>query len=338
MKTIVVTGGAGFIGSHAVVELVRSGYRPVIVDDFSNSDERILLGLEQILGQSAEIHRFDCSQKADMHGLFKRVKPDGVIHFAAFKAVGESVEQPLKYYRNNLGSLVTLLEVMEESGCTNLVFSSSCTVYGQPRHNPVTEETPWLPANSPYGRSKQMCEDIITDYCVSRPEFNAIMLRYFNPVGAHPSGLIGELPFGVPNNLVPFITQTAAGLRDALTVFGTDYTTPDGSCIRDFIHVVDLAAAHVSALNKASASNGICQVYNLGQGRGNSVLEVIHTFTEVTGVPVNTVFGARRTGDVEQIWANVSLAEKELGWKTQLSLADALRDAWNWQLKLREIQ
>lgn len=336
MKTIVVTGGAGFIGSHTVVELVRNGYRPVVIDDFSNSHERAISGIEAITGAPVELHRFDCSDKNRLNHLFDTLKPAGVIHFAAFKAVGESVDHPLWYYRNNLGSLISLLEVMDAHECRNLVFSSSCTVYGQPDQNPVTELTPRLPANSPYGRSKQMCEDIIMDFCNSRKEFNAVMLRYFNPVGAHPSAHIGELPFGVPNNLVPYITQTAAGLRDHLTVFGTDYNTPDGSCIRDFIHVVDLAAAHVCALQRADADHGACRIYNLGQGKGNSVLEVVQTFTEVTGVPLSTVLGQRRPGDVEQIWADVSLAASELGWKTQLTLADALRDAWKWQLRLAE--
>jgi UDP-glucose 4-epimerase len=331
MKKIVVTGGAGFIGSHTVAELVRNGYHPVIIDDFSNSDERVLGGLEAIIGQKPLVYRFNCCDDRRLREVFDTHKPDGVIHFAAFKAVGESVEEPLRYYRNNLVSLITLLEVMTEKECRHLVFSSSCTVYGQPEQNPVTEQTPRLPANSPYGRSKQMGEDIITDFCKANPEFRAVMLRYFNPVGAHPSGLIGELPFGVPNNLIPFLTQAAAGLRDRLTVFGSDYSTPDGSCIRDFIHVVDLAAAHVSAIRRMESGSDSCEIYNLGQGRGNSVLEVIRTFEEVTGVPVPHEIGPRRPGDVEQIWADVSLATRELGWKTELTLSDALRDAWRWQ-------
>jgi UDP-glucose 4-epimerase len=331
MKKIIVTGGAGYIGSHTVTELVSSGFVPVIIDNFSNSDERVLNGLHEILGEEVVLYSHDCSDTSVLREIFSKENPAGVIHFAAFKAVGESVNDPVRYYRNNLGSLISLLEVMHEFGTNNLVFSSSCTVYGQPESNPVTELTPRLPANSPYGRSKQMCEDIITDYCVSNPSFRATLLRYFNPIGAHPSGLIGELPYGVPNNLVPFLTQAAAGIREKLVVFGNDYHTPDGSCIRDYIHVMDLAAAHVSALKYITHAAPGCSVFNLGQGKGNSVLEVIRTFTEVTGMMVPYEIGARRPGDVEQIWADVSKSSTLLNWNATRTLADALHDAWRWQ-------
>jgi UDP-glucose 4-epimerase len=331
MKKILVTGGAGYIGSHTVAELVSSGFMPVIVDDFSNSDARVLDGLREILGYDVPLYKLDCSDSGLLREVFIKEKPAGVIHFAAFKAVGESVADPMRYYSNNLGSLMSLIEVMHEFGCNTLVFSSSCTVYGQPESNPVTESTPRLPANSPYGRTKQMCEDIIMDYCVSNPSFRATLLRYFNPIGAHPSGLIGELPYGVPNNLVPFLTQAAAGIREKLVVFGNDYATPDGSCIRDYIHVMDLAAAHVSALKYITKIAPGCSVFNLGQGKGNSVLELIRTFTEVTGVMVPYEMGARRPGDVEQIWADASKSSALLNWSAKRTLADALRDAWRWQ-------
>ncbi len=334
MKKILVTGGAGFIGSHTVVELVNAGFSPVIIDNFSNTDERILRGLNVLTGGTVTLYREDCCDRAMLQTIFQREKPDGVIHFAAFKAVGESVADPLKYYHNNLESLVSLLAVMREFDVTNLVFSSSCTVYGTPDHNPVSELTPIQTAGSPYGRTKQMCEDIIRDQASSGAPLKAALLRYFNPVGAHPSALIGELPFGVPNNLVPYITQTAAGIRDALTVFGGDYSTPDGTCVRDFIHVVDLALAHVHALSWLTKQEDPVEVFNLGQGRGNSVLEVIHTFSEVAGQSVNWKMGPRRSGDVPQIWADVSKADQILGWRTKLTLADALRDAWKWQQTL----
>jgi UDP-glucose 4-epimerase len=338
MKRILVTGGAGFIGSHTVVELVNAGYEPVIIDNFSNSDKRVLAGLKSILGFEPVFHEADCTDKEAMRRIFAEVKPQSVIHFAAFKAVNESVEQPLRYFRNNMISLLVVLEIMQEFGISDLVFSSSCTVYGQPDTNPVTESTSTQSAASPYGYSKQVGEQLIKDHHNSENNFTAVMLRYFNPVGAHPTGAIGELPFGVPNNLVPYITQTAAGLRPQLTIFGDDYNTPDGTCIRDFIHVVDLAKAHVKALGFMENNPHCCEVFNLGQGRGNSVMEAVKKFVTVTGVQLNYRVGERRAGDIEQVWADSAKSNQMLNWKTELSLEDALRDAWNWQLKLAEGQ
>lgn len=336
MKKIIVTGGAGFIGSHTVVELVNAGYEPVIIDNFSNSDRRVLDGLKQIIGFAPVFYEADCTDREAMLRIFREVKPQSVIHFAAYKSVNESVENPLRYFRNNMVSLLVLLEIMQELHITDLVFSSSCTVYGQPETNPVTEDTATQPAASPYGYSKQVGEQLIRDHHQASGEFTAVMLRYFNPVGAHPTGLIGELPFGVPNNLVPFITQTAAGLREQLTIFGDDYTTPDGTCIRDFIHVVDLAKAHVKALGYMESHPHCCEVFNLGQGRGHSVMEAVRKFVAVTGVQLNYKVGNRRAGDIEQVWADAGKSNALLGWKTELNLEDALRDAWNWQLKLAE--
>jgi UDP-glucose 4-epimerase len=331
MKKILVTGGAGFIGSHTVCELVNAGYAPVIVDDFSNSDERILSGLRKILGVDPILYRMDCTNAADMRIVFEKESPVAVIHFAAFKAVGESVENPLKYYKNNIDSLLVLLGLMHEFNVNNLVFSSSCTVYGQPDVLPVTEATPQQEATSPYGYTKQVCERIIRDFGVAMPTFSCALLRYFNPIGAHRSGAIGELPFGVPSNLVPFITQTAAGLRNKLTIYGDDYATTDGTCIRDYIHVSDLARAHVKSLNWLEQSEHVCETFNLGQGRGNSVLEVVKTFVKVSGVQLNYEVGKRRSGDVEQVWADVQKANTILNWKTELTLEDALEDAWRWE-------
>ena len=334
MKKILVTGGAGYIGAHTIIRLAGSGYEPVILDNFSNTDERVLKGLREILGREVTVYRVNCTDREALDDVFRRERPDGVIHFAAYKAVAESVAEPLRYYHNNLLSLIHLLACMEVHGCHDLVFSSSCTVYGQPKQNPVTEQTPRLPANAPYGRTKQMGEDIITDFCAAHPDFRCALLRYFNPVGAHESGLIGELPYGVPGNLVPFLTQVAAGVRSELVVFGNDYGTSDGSCIRDYIHVMDLAEAHVAALGYIRSGNPGCAIFNLGQGLGHSVLDVIKTFTDVTGVKVSYRIGDRRPGDVEQIWADVALASQELRWKTTRTLSDALRDAWNWQVRL----
>lgn len=334
-KSILVVGGAGFIGSHTFVELQSSGYQPVIVDDFSNAEEVVLDRLRDITGL-AEIrcYKGDAADKNFMREVFQS-EPDlvGVIHFAAFKAVGESVEQPLKYYENNLGSTLVLLEVMLEFGVQNLVFSSSCTVYGIPDSLPVTELTPRKDAFSPYGNTKKICEDIIQDVVTSGVAINAILLRYFNPIGAHPSGLIGELPLGVPNNLIPFVTQTAAGIREELTVFGDDYDTLDGTCIRDYIHVVDLANAHVKSLDYLSGVNevGCCEAVNVGTGNGNSVLEVIKTFEKVANLKLNYKVGPKRSGDVPAIYANADKAREVLKWQAQLTLEDALRDAWRWQ-------
>jgi UDP-glucose 4-epimerase len=332
---VIVTGGAGFIGSHTCVELVAAGMEPVIIDDFRNSEERVLDGLARILGHQPRLHRIDCTDERALDRVLAEEKPQGVIHFAADKAVGESVADPLKYYHNNIGSLVALLRAMAKHGLKDLVFSSSCTVYGHSDRLPVTEASPTGDAASPYGYTKVVCERILRDACTADPALRVVVLRYFNPIGAHPSAAIGELPIGVPNNLVPFITQAAAGLRGALTVFGNDYPTRDGSCIRDYIHVVDLAKAHVAALHwigKGHASP--CEVFNLGTGQGHTVLETVRTFEEVNGVKVPYVIGPRRAGDVVAMYADTTKGREALGWHTELTLADALRDAWRWQLAL----
>ena len=339
MKKILVTGGAGYIGSHAVVELAQAGYQPVIIDNFSNSRESALAGIESILGHAVPIYRIDCGDAAALRQVFEAEQDiKGVIHFAAYKAVGESVARPLAYFQNNVGSLLTLLRVMPEFGVESLVFSSSCTVYGVPDALPVTEATPTKPASSPYGRTKQMCEEIVHDV-VGAPDntLRTILLRYFNPIGAHESAKIGELPLGVPNNLVPFITQTAAGIREQLTVYGTDYDTPDGSCIRDYIHVVDLARAHVTAVQRLldrKASEPV-ETFNVGTGRGNTVLEVVQTFENESGQKLNVVLGPRRPGDVPAIFADATKAEQVLGFKTETSLADSLASSWKWQQTLK---
>jgi len=334
MKKVLVTGGAGYIGSHTVVELLNNGYIPVIIDNFSNSDERVLSGLEELLGFTPILYRLDCTDKASLRIVFQQELPDAVIHFAAFKAVGESTEQPINYYRNNIDSLLTVLDLMEEFNVRELVFSSSCTIYGQPDQLPVDETCIQKKATSPYGYSKQVCERIIEDTCAAQPMLRCALLRYFNPIGAHPSGLIGELPFGVPNNLVPYITQTAAGMRQKLIIHGNDYPTADGTCIRDYIHVCDLAIAHVKALEWLSAQQQACEAFNLGQGLGNSVKEVVDTFVRVNQAPVQVEIGPRRPGDVEQVWADASKAAQILDWKTEKTLADALKDAWRWQQQL----
>lgn len=336
---ILVTGGAGFIGSHTVVSLVEAGYRPVIVDNFSNSEKSVLTGLREILGGEVTCYDQDCNDEAALRRVLQAEKIGGVIHFAAYKSVGESMQEPLAYYRNNLGSLIVLIESMLAENISNLIFSSSCTVYGEPDQVPVTEHSPVKPAASVYGNTKQMGEDILRDVAAAKP-LKSIALRYFNPVGAHPSAQIGELPRGVPNNLVPFITQTAAGLRDALTVFGNDYPTADGTCIRDFIHVVDLAEAHVAALDfliKNSQSN-LYDTFNLGTGQGNSVLELIQTFEQISGQTLPYHIGPRREGDVVAVWGEVSKAREVLGWSARRSLREALADAWRWQQKLMEKQ
>lgn len=335
---ILVTGGAGYIGSHAVVELYEAGFQPVIVDNFSNSQESALTGIEQILGVRVPCHNIDCNDEEALRAVFaEEGNLQGVIHFAAFKAVGESVAKPLEYYRNNLISLLTLTSVMREFGVDSLVFSSSCTVYGVPDALPVTEQTPTKKANSPYGATKQMCEDILTDIgAAPNNKLRTILLRYFNPIGAHESAKIGELPLGVPQNLVPFITQTAAGIRQQLTVYGTDYDTPDGSCVRDYIHVVDLAKAHVVAVQRLIDGKGDpVETFNVGTGRGNTVLEVIHTFEEVSGQKLNYQLGPRRPGDVPAIYADVTKSANELGFQTTSTLADALSSSWKWQQSLQ---
>lgn len=334
---ILVTGGAGFIGSHTVVSLVEAGFNPVIVDDFSNSEPSVLAGLKAILGRDIPCHALDCNNYTAMRQLLREEKISGVIHFAAFKAVGESMEEPLAYYRNNLGSLISLLDAMLAEGIPNLIFSSSCTVYGEPDHAPVTEETPVKPANSVYGNTKQIGEEILRDVAAAKP-LKVISLRYFNPVGAHPSAQLGELPRGIPSNLVPYVTQTAAGLRKSLTIFGKDYPTPDGTCIRDYIHVMDLAEAHVAALHfviKNQAPKDYA-TFNIGSGTGNTVLELVKTFEEVSGTPLSYTFGPRRPGDVVAVWANAEKARQLLGWQTRRSLREALADAWRWEQKLAQ--
>ncbi|MCB9232574.1 MAG: UDP-glucose 4-epimerase GalE [Bacteroidia bacterium] len=333
---ILVTGGAGFIGSHTVVELFLAGYEPVILDNFVNSRRDIPQRIGKILGREVRVIEGDCTDERAMRDLFAREKSlAGVIHFAAYKSVSESVREPLKYHRNNIGSLLVLLKLMEEFGVKNLVFSSSCTVYGAPEVLPVTENSPVRTAESTYGYTKQVCEQIIQDQAAAEKGLKAILLRYFNPIGAHPSGLIGELPLGKPENLVPYITQTAAGLRDQLTIFGDDYPTPDGTAIRDYIHVVDLARAHVAALRRLESGRGEnCEIFNAGTGRGASVKELVEAFERVTGVKCPHIQGARRPGDIASIWADATQVEQVLGWKAQLTMEDALRDAWNWQVML----
>ena len=343
MARILVTGGTGYIGSHTVVELMQQGYDVTIVDNLSNSSVDVLDGISAIVGRRPEFANIDCNDYVNLEAVFKQYNDIvGVIHFAASKAVGESVEKPLMYYRNNIGSLITLLEVMRKYQVCNIVFSSSCTVYGQPdkNHLPVDETAPIQKALSPYGNTKQINEDIIFDEAHADSSLHATILRYFNPIGAHPSALIGELPNGVPNNLLPFVTQTAAGLRAELKVFGDDYDTPDGSCIRDYIYVVDLAKAHVKAVERMLAGTPTEQVevFNLGTGRGLSVLEIVRGFMEATGVNVPYQIVGRREGDIEKVWANPTKANEVLGWKADTPVKDVLVSAWNWEKHLRNIQ
>ncbi len=336
---ILVTGGTGYIGSHTAVELIGAGYDVVIIDNLSNSDRSVLDGIEAITGVRPDFVEGDCTDAATVESLFEKYADIvGIINFAASKAVGESVEKPLLYYRNNLATLINLLEAADRHGVKGFVFSSSCTVYGEPDHNPVTEASPIKKATSPYGNTKQISEDIINDHVASGARYNSIILRYFNPVGSHPSALIGELPNGVPQNLVPYLTQTAIGIRKELSVFGDDYPTPDGSCIRDFIDVVDLAKAHVKAVGRLidGANETPVEVFNLGTGRGVSVIELINTFEQATGVKVPHRIVGRRKGDIVQVWADPSRANKVLGWKAETPLADTMRSAWKWQLALRE--
>lgn len=332
---ILVTGGAGFIGSHTVVELINAGYEPIIIDNFNNSEKTVLKGLRKILKRPVKYYEKDCNDIKALEQICKKENIEGVIHFAAYKAVGESVEKPLKYYENNIGSTLKVLEVMLKLGIKNLVFSSSCTVYGQPDEIPVTEDTPRKPAASPYGNTKTICEDILRDTITAGNPLKIIALRYFNPIGAHPSANIGELPRGVPSNLLPFVTQTAIGIRQKLTVFGNDYNTSDGTNVRDFIHVVDLAKAHVSALKLLSnQKDNYYDVFNIGTGRGNTVLEIIKTFEKVNKVKLNYELGPRRAGDVEKIYGSVEKSERLMGWKTEKTLEDSVRDAWRWEKKI----
>ncbi len=334
MKNILVTGGCGFIGAHTVVELVAAGYKPVIVDNFSNSDATVLAGIAKITGHKPTFYQGDFQDRQLLPKILRAEKIDGIIHFAAFKAVGESVEKPLAYYKNNVAGLIELLELLDKEKVTQLVFSSSCTVYGEPDHLPITENTPTKPAESPYGATKQMCETIIRDTAAAS-QLRAIALRYFNPIGAHSSAAIGELPRGIPQNLVPFVTQTAAGWRDQLTVFGDDYDTPDGTNIRDYIHVVDLAKAHIKALEYiARQKPSFYDVCNCGTGKGSSVLDVIKAFEVASGQKLRYHVGPRRHGDIVKTYASVEKANAVLGWKAELSLQDALADAWRWQQTL----
>jgi len=332
---IIVTGGAGFIGSHTVVELIEEGYNPIIIDDFRNSEKFILDRLQEITGVKIIAYNFDCANQEKLQEVFEKHKPSGVIHFAADKAVGESVANPLKYYQNNLGSLVVILDTCIKNNVTNFVFSSSCTVYGEPEETPVKETTAMGYTASPYGYTKQVCERICQDTAYANPELKITLLRYFNPIGAHSSGLIGELPIGVPNNLVPYITQTAVGLREELTVHGNDYDTTDGTCIRDYIHVVDLANAHVKAIEAAKNSKEAVVIYNVGTGVGSTVLDVIQAFEKVNNLKLNYKIGPRREGDAVTVYANNEKVVSGLGWKPKFSLEDAMQHAWNWQQKLK---
>ena len=337
-KRILVTGGTGYIGSHTVVELQNNGYEVIIVDNLSNSRAEVVDSIEKITGIRPAFEKVDCLDYAGMDAVFSKYPGiKGIIHFAASKAVGASVQKPLLYYRNNLVSLINLLELMPKHEVEGIIFSSSCTVYGQPDKLPVTEQAPIKKAESPYGNTKQINE-IIRDTVASGAPIQAILLRYFNPIGAHPTALIGELPNGVPQNLVPYLTQTAMGIREKLSVFGDDYNTPDGSCIRDYIYVVDLAKAHVIAMNRImdKKQKEKVEVFNIGTGRGVSVLELIHAFESATGVKLNYQITGRRAGDIEQVWADPSFANNELGWKADTTIEETLRSAWNWQVKLRE--
>lgn len=338
-KCVLVCGGAGFIGSHTTVELVNAGYEVVIVDNLSNSDLDAVKGVETILGRTVAFEQVDCCDKVAMRAVFEQYSFASVIHFAAFKAVGESVGEPLKYFQNNFDSLIVVLEMMREFSVPNLVFSSSCTVYGQPDKLPVTEATPRKEAESPYGYTKQVNEDMIRYSVAAFENLHAIALRYFNPIGAHPSALIGELPKGVPGNLVPFITQTAAGLRKELSVFGNDYDTPDGSAIRDYIDVVDLARAHVASVARLvdGKDKERYEIFNVGTGRGVSVLELVNKFAQINKVAVPYKVVGRRAGDIVQIWADTSYANVELGWKATRDLSDTLAAAWAWEKHVRGI-
>lgn len=339
MAQILVTGGLGFIGSHTVVELIQAGHSPVIVDDLSNSSTEVLEGIERITGVRPSFERVDLKNREEVRRFFNRYGSlEGVIHFAAYKAVGESVQKPLEYYENNIGSLVYLLQEMRNLGIDRLIFSSSCTVYGEAEELPITENSPVQPAISPYGNTKQIGEEIIKDAIVAH-DFNAISLRYFNPIGAHPSAEIGESPLGVPLNLVPYVTQTAAGIREQLAVFGSDYETRDGTNERDYIHVVDVAKAHVVALNRllCSENEASYEVYNLGTGTGSTVLEVIQSFERVADQKLNYKIVERRQGDVTAAYADTTKVNTVLGWKAENSLDDAMADAWRWEKKIRNI-
>ncbi|TPV35795.1 UDP-glucose 4-epimerase GalE [Paucihalobacter ruber] len=338
---IVVTGGLGFIGSHTVVELQNEGFEVIIIDNLSNSSIDVLDGITEISGKKPIFEKFDLREKPKVQDFFKRYPNiKGIIHFAASKAVGESVQEPLLYYENNISTLVYLLQELRQLADANFIFSSSCTVYGQADALPISENAPVKPAESPYGNTKQIGEEIIKDLCKIDLKFKAIALRYFNPIGAHPSAKIGELPLGVPQNLVPFITQTAAGLREKLSVFGDDYPTEDGTCIRDYIHVVDLAKAHVVALQRLlqHKNKSNCEIFNLGTGKGSSVLEVVQSFERVTGQKLNYQIVGRREGDVIAAYAETTKANEDLGWRAELSLDEAMASAWEWEKQIRNIK
>ncbi len=339
-KQILVTGGTGFIGSHTVVELQNSGFEVVIVDNLSNSKIEVLDNIEKITGTRPLFEKFDLSDATLTDGFFQKYpNVEAIIHFAAFKAVGESVQKPLEYYNNNLNSLMNLLSGMKKYNINNFVFSSSCTVYGQPDILPVTESTPRKPAESPYGNTKAICEDIMRDFCKVNENINCIALRYFNPIGAHESGLIGEAPVGIPNNLVPYITQTAAGLREELSIFGDDYNTPDGTAIRDYINVVDLAKAHVVAIDRLlkDKKKANYEYFNIGTGEGYSVMQLVKAFINVNNIDLKYKIVGRRSGDIEKIYADTSYANNELGWKSEKSLEETLASAWKWEKKVRNI-
>lgn len=336
-ECILISGGAGYIGSHTTIELIAAGYDVVVIDNLSNSDLDAVEGVRKITGVDIPFEQVDTCDPTALHAVFERYAFNSVIHFAAYKAVGESVAEPLKYYRNNLVSFLNIVETMKKFGRPNILFSSSATVYGEARELPVTEQTPRQPAASPYGNTKQIAEDILRDCCRATEGLRGIALRYFNPIGAHPSALIGELPRGVPNNLVPFITQTAAGIRECLSIFGDDYDTPDGTCLRDYIDVVDLAKAHVAAVTRMT-QNRMAQsyeIFNIGTGRPVSVLELVKGFERVNGVKLNYKMADRRSGDIPAIWADTSLANRELGWKAERPLDETLRAAWAWEKHVR---
>ncbi|MFP4557334.1 MAG: UDP-glucose 4-epimerase GalE [Bacteroidales bacterium] len=339
MQKVLVTGGTGFIGSHTVVELIKSGYQVVILDNLSNSNEFILNGIEKIVGFKPPFYKADCTKPDELAKVFNEHHDiNGVIHFAAYKAVKESIEKPLEYYQNNLLSLIQLLNQMGEAKVNNLVFSSSCTIYGEKATLPYHEELPMTPTTSPYGRTKQMCESIIADYANINNDFKYISLRYFNPIGAHPSGVIGELPIGTPNNLIPYITQTAAGVRDELKVFGDDYPTPDGTAMRDYIDVVDLAKAHVKSIDRIFTKPNFpnFEAFNLGSGEGVSVKEVIETFERENNIQLKWSYAPRRVGDIPLIYADTKKARKELGWTASTPLAQSLKNAWKWEKMYRD--
>jgi UDP-glucose 4-epimerase len=338
-KKIIVTGGTGYIGSHTAVELIEDGYEVILIDNLYNSEAVVAEWIGAITGTTPHLEILDLCDREKLERFFRNNKNiAGIIHFAAYKAVGESVNKPLEYYRNNLVSLFNILDAMKQYGIPYMVFSSSCTVYGQPERLPVTEDAPFQPAVSPYGNTKQIGEEIIMDAVSAEKNIKAISLRYFNPIGAHPSGLIGELPRGVPENLVPFITQTAYGLRDELKVFGNDYNTPDGTCIRDYLHVVDLAKAHVIAVRRLieKKNRKDYEAFNLGTGKGVSVLEAIRSFERVSGIKLKYKITGRRAGDIEKIWADPAYANKELGWSALNSLDEAMRTAWKWENNIRK--